>query len=99
LQPNQIEQAFNDLSSKIDGLNQQYEQTRKLMIDQAVAIDAKIKRMEIHIDKFLNRKPDPAMIRDAWIRQIPKIREDLRVMSLELGRLKPKTTKGAENGN
>ena len=97
LTPNQMDHALEELSTKVDSLNQQYEQTRKLITDQAVAIDRKIIRMEQYIDKFLNRKPDPAMIRDAWIRQIPKIREDLRNISLDVAQMKAKTTKGAEN--
>ncbi len=65
----------------------QYEQTRKLMTKQAVAIEQKLQQLQSQFEMFSSRKPDPTIIRDAWIRQVPKIREELQQLQLQVGRL------------
>lgn len=65
-----------------------HEQTRKLMNSQALALDKKIQLIAKQLEAFISRRPDPTIIRDAWIRQIPKIREELRQLSMLVGQLK-----------
>lgn len=67
-----------DFDKRLGELNDKYDQMRKLVNDQAIVIDAKIQKFEHTIREFVFKKPDPSMIRDAWIRQIPKIRDDLK---------------------
>jgi predicted oxidoreductase len=69
-------------------MNELHEQTRKLMNMQAIAIDRKIQNLARQLDVFMSRKPDPTIIRDAWIRQIPKIREELKQVTMEMAQLK-----------
>lgn len=74
---------------------QQHEQTRKLMNNQAIAIDRKLTAMQDQISSFLGRRPDPALIKDVWIRQIPKVREELKALSNTVARMQSKIPTGA----
>ena len=65
----------------------QYDQTRKLMTNQAVALERKLQALIKDLEAITTRKPDPTMIRDAWIRQVPKIRAELQVLQLHVARM------------
>jgi hypothetical protein len=79
-----IEQ-FEDLKATF---NELHEQTRKLMNGQAIAIDRKLQTLTRQLETFMSKKPDPTIIRDAWIRQIPKIRDELKLISMDIAQLK-----------
>lgn len=71
-------------------LGDQYTQLRKLVDAQAIAIDRKITALDQRLEVFVNKRMDPSMITAAWVRQIPKIRQELQLLRLEVARLKPK---------
>lgn len=69
---------------------EKYEQTRKLMTSQMVAVDKQLTMIKEHVNSFLTRRPDPNMVRDAWIKQVPKIRDDLKSLELIVARIRAK---------
>ena len=71
-------------------LNDRYEQLRKLVNQQAIAFDAKIRALDGELSTFVNKKPDPMMIREFWIRQIPKMREELKFIQMDVAKMKSK---------
>lgn len=79
--PEQLEEFKNSMMEI-------HEQTRKLMNSQAIAFDRKIQTLSKQLEVFITRKPDPHIIRDIWIQQIPKIREELKRLGMEIGQLK-----------
>lgn len=78
-------EQFDELKAS---LTEMHELTRKLVNSQAIAIDRKFQVISKQLETFMSRKPDPTVIRDAWIRQIPRIREDLKLLSLEVAKLR-----------
>lgn len=78
-------EQFDELKAS---LMEMHELTRKLVNSQAIAIDRKFQVISKQLETFMSRKPDPTVIRDAWIRQIPRIREDLKLLSLEVAKLR-----------
>jgi len=75
-----------EFDEKVADLMQSYELTRKLVNQQALAINRRLKGLEDRLEQFMSRKPDPRIIRDAWIKQIPKIREELQRLQLQFAR-------------
>lgn len=71
-------------------MNDQYEQTRKLITMQVISIDKKLKVFESQVQSVVSRKPDPSLVRDFWIRQVPKIREELQAIKIQLAKMSPK---------
>ena len=65
-----------------------YEQLRKLVTVQAVAMEQKIRTLTGELTKFVSRKPDPNMVRDFWIRRIPTFVEQLKALEIEVARMK-----------
>jgi hypothetical protein len=78
-------EQFDELKAS---LMEMHELTRKLVNSQAIAIDRKFQVISKQLETFMSRKPDPTVIRDAWIRQIPRIREDVKLLSLEVAKLR-----------
>lgn len=75
-----------DFDEKITDLQQQYELTRKLVTHQAAVLNQKVDVLRGTLEQFMSRKPDPRIIRDAWIKQIPKVREELQRLQLQFAR-------------
>ncbi len=75
-----------EFNEKITDLHQQYELTRKLVTHQAAVLNQRVKALEERLAQFMSRKPDPTIIRDAWIKQIPKVREELQRLQLQFAR-------------
>lgn len=67
--------------------NDRHEQMRKLITMQTISIDKKIKDLSNQLQIFVSKRPDPGMIRDFWIRQVPKIREELQELQIKLARM------------
>lgn len=72
-------------------VNDRYEQTRKLLTVQSVAIEQKLRALSSELSRFVSRRPDPNMVRDFWIRQVPKMMDQLKAMQIELAKMKAGT--------
>ncbi len=83
-----------EFDQKMTDLQQSYELTRKLLNHQAKVLNQKVDDLRATLEQFMSRKPDPRIIRDAWIKQIPKVREELQRLQLQFARFaaKPKET-------
>ena len=75
-----------EFDEKITNLMESYELSRKLMNRQAIVLNDKVKLIGDKLEQFMRRKPDPRIIRDAWIQQIPKIRDELQQLQLQFAR-------------
>jgi hypothetical protein len=84
----------DDLRELETRLNDRYEQLRKLVNQQAIAIDNKIKNLDAQLGSFVNRRPDPTLVRDFWVRQVPKIRDQIKMLEMDLAGIKAASNKG-----
>ena len=75
-----------EFNQKMEDLQQSYELTRKLLNHQAKVLNQKVDSLRATLEQFMSRKPDPTIIRDAWIKQIPKVREELQRLQLQFAR-------------
>ena len=75
-----------EFDEKIADLVQSYELSRKLMNKQAMALNQKLDTLKSTLEQFMSRKPDPRIIRDAWIKQLPKVRDELQQLQLQFAR-------------
>lgn len=75
-----------EFDEKITELLQQYQLTRKLVTHQAAVLNQKVDALKDSLEQFMSRKPDPRIIRDAWIKQIPKVRDELQRLQLQFAR-------------
>lgn len=69
-------------------VNEQHEQTRKLITKQLVAVDQRFRALQEQLEALTSRRPDPAMLRDFWLRRVPKIQEELAALQRQVATMK-----------
>lgn len=73
-------------------VQEQHEQTRKLITKQAIAIDERITAIRKQLEGFVSRRPDPTIVRDFWIQRIPRLQEEIKTLQAMVAALKGVTT-------
>lgn len=76
-------------------INERYEQTRKLLTVQSVAVEQKLQALSNILNKYVSRRPDPTIVREYWIRKVPEIMDLIKSLQMKLARMEalPKETK------
>lgn len=80
--------TLEDLEQLKAEFNERYEQSRKLLTVQSVAVEQKIRTLTNELTKFVSRKPDPTIVRDFWIRAIPRIADQLKALQIDVARIR-----------